>query len=214
MLYLLIFVSLFSQPEKPPYGTVNVNGIFIDQQETQNIHWLEYIYFMRPKLDAIQYKALLPDSINNWYDHPTKRLQPIVYLSYDQVLKYCEWRSKIVSDKMNRKVVYRLPTISEWRKVANSILTTDYKLARKNLRKTLLNRQNQTNQFLTNSIYNSKGEVLNMFDNVSEMTDQNGIAVGANNSDLIDLEQNLIKTYGYDMPSFYIGFRCIAEYLD
>lgn len=212
MPYFFILISFFIQNEKPSPGTISIEGIYVDQTETQNIHWLEYIYDMSYSLDSVQLKSL--ESNNHWFDSPQKRFEPLVSVTYDQVLKYCEWRSEIVSKKMNRQVIFRLPTKEEWFKIANHTLIHDYRYTKKMLDKTKKKLGKNSEEYFLNSISELANRMYHMFDNVSEMTQEYGVAVGANNSDLIDLERNLSKTYTYDKPSFYIGFRCVAEFVD
>ncbi|MEJ8804194.1 hypothetical protein [Pontibacter sp. H249] len=57
-----------------------------------------------------------------------------------------------------------------------------------------------------------KKRLYNLFDNVSEMTQAKSIAMGANNYQLTELENNLTQIIKYDAPNIYIGFRCIAEF--
>jgi formylglycine-generating enzyme required for sulfatase activity len=170
------------------------------------------MYDMSYSLDTIQLKFLEPN--NHWFDSPQKRFEPLVSVTYDQVLKYCDWRSKIASKKLNRQVIFRLPTKEEWFKIANYALIHDYRYSKKMIARTKKKLGKNSEEYILISIPELANRMCHMFDNVSEMTQEYGIAVGANNSDLIDLEKNLNKTYAYDKPSFYIGFRCVAEFVD
>jgi len=55
-----------------------------------------------------------------------------------------------------------------------------------------------------------KNEIYHLFDNVSEMTAEKGIAMGSNNFELVPVKQNLTRKIKYSAPNSYLGFRCIA----
>ena len=113
---------------------------FIDQTEINNIHWLEYLYFLLEDSTTEQYLYNLPDT-TIWekefyrenkgtyvYDyhylrHPGFRYYPVVGITYEQAQNYCIWRANMVNDGLKKQnknkdyeiiVHYRLPTEEEW----------------------------------------------------------------------------------------------------
>ncbi len=50
---------------------------------------------------------------------------PITGLTYEQVIGYCNWRTKIVG---KNKIIYRLPTPDEWKKIVIVGMSSDGKM--------------------------------------------------------------------------------------
>ncbi|MDF7810800.1 SUMF1/EgtB/PvdO family nonheme iron enzyme [Hymenobacter sp. YC55] len=128
-----------------PPGTVRAaENLFVDQAEVANIHWLEYLHFIRRDSALTFYNSQLPDS-TTWQPAPTPKQKeapksyfrtpayfyfPVVGISYEQALAYCRWRSIMVnrgyfqSAEFRKQhpelrdyqvtVEYRLPTEMEW----------------------------------------------------------------------------------------------------
>jgi formylglycine-generating enzyme required for sulfatase activity len=213
MTTILSFILLFISNElnvNPP-GTIRIKNMLVDKTEIQNIHWLEYIHFKSQGLDSAERRKLLPDSSNFWYSSALYRNKPIVLISYEQALDYCTWRSKVVSEKMGKKVTYRLPTPAEWKDIAGEIIKTDLKQAEKELELSRKLAKKDSTEYILTARKDPKSRVYNMFDNVTEMTLEKGIAMGSNNHDLTDLKTNLVRTIEYNSPDSYLGFRCVAE---
>ncbi len=60
----------------------------------------------------------------------------------------------------------------------------------------------------------SDNRIFDLFDNVSEMTAQRGVAMGPNNFDLTSLSEAVDKKVIYESAGIMVGSRCIAEYVD
>src|SRR5262245_42489582 len=116
IVFILLLLSSPRDPEPPP-GTVLINGIYIDQTEIQNIHWLEFMHFRSKELDSAEFVKLSPALKNTWFGSTADRHKPIVLITYEQALEYCAWRSEAVSKLLGRDIVYRLPTAAEWKAV-------------------------------------------------------------------------------------------------
>ena len=62
----------------------------------------------------------------NYFWHPAFKEYPVVGVSYEAAQLYCQWKSKIVTQEMNKKnnsaftyqYTYRLPTLEEWHDLA------------------------------------------------------------------------------------------------
>ena len=93
--------------------TVTINSFFMDETEVANLHWNEYLFYL--KRDSIYevYEAALPDttvwasefSFNDSYveyylRHGGFRYYPVVGVSWIQANDYCKWRT----DAVNRAV--------------------------------------------------------------------------------------------------------------
>ena len=53
--------------------------------------------------------------------------------------------------------------------------------------------------------------MYDLFGNVSEMTVEEGVALGSNNLELTNHEADLYSVVAYDSANSYLGFRCVAE---
>lgn len=131
----------------PPMGIWLYDNVFIDETEIANIHWLEFEYYAKDSseifLDKIQpYMEEIEWSANNplidssgpsfhpeYLRYPGFRYFPVVGITYEQAILYCEWRSLIVTNSYNQQfaekksnkrvyVHYRLPTEEEWEMAA------------------------------------------------------------------------------------------------
>ncbi|MCK5104223.1 MAG: SUMF1/EgtB/PvdO family nonheme iron enzyme, partial [Cyclobacteriaceae bacterium] len=92
---------------------VTVASFYMDETEVANIHWLEYIYYV--KLDSSRefYESALPDTVvwarnlaynDPYVDHylryPGFRYFPVVGVSWKQAVDYCGWRTSVVNLKL------------------------------------------------------------------------------------------------------------------
>ncbi len=210
MTTMLTFILLLSLNDNPP-GTIKIKTYFVDKTEIQNIHWLEYIYHKGQELDSIEILKLLPDSSNFWYAIPENRFKPIVLITYEQALDYCAWRSKVVSERIGKKITYRLPTTTEWNDIAEELIKTNLKQIEKEIQETTKVVKKDSTQYILTDNEKPKSRIYNLFDNVTEMTLEKGIAMGSNNYELTDPKTNLTRLIKYDSPNTYLGFRCVAE---
>ncbi|PLX07454.1 MAG: hypothetical protein C0596_10995 [Marinilabiliales bacterium] len=149
---IIISASLFSAKPIVPPGTVKVNdSLFIDKTEVRNIDYREFLYWTKEKygIDSKEYISILPDTAvwsddlaynepmaKLYFRHPAYSEYPLVGVSYDQAVMYCEWRSDRVNEmlfikinKLNidtlktatdipKYVNYRLPSVEEWEAIA------------------------------------------------------------------------------------------------
>lgn len=127
----------------PPGGLFLYDNVFIDETEVANIHYLEYLYFIKKDSSENFFIAQLPDSsvwqrlirkdsfdtsTENYLRYPGFRYFPVIGISYEQAMNFCKWRGDVVTEyyKVNYDkkypalknfeliVEYRLPTHDEW----------------------------------------------------------------------------------------------------
>lgn len=181
-LLCIFFLISFELQSKNPPGTAPISdNLYYDVSEIRNIDYREYLFWLGKHFgkDSREYLSALPDttvwqSENNYYDplielylrHPAYNNYPVVGVSYQQAVDYCNWRSDRVNEikyfrKNNLKydesklpenipvyLKYRLPTREEWELVS----AADY--SRKTSRE--MNRRRNHN----NSRYNFADQLI------------------------------------------------------
>jgi gliding motility-associated lipoprotein GldJ len=93
--------------------TVTIASFYMDEAEVANIHWLEYLHYLRKDSTEEQYKAALPDtavwardlSFNDPYvtyylRYPGFRYFPVVGVNWLQADRYCTWRTAKVNENL------------------------------------------------------------------------------------------------------------------
>ena len=93
--------------------TVTIASFYMDEAEVANIHWLEYLHFIRTDSAEEFYKSALPDttvwardlSFNDPYvtyylRYPGFRYFPVVGVSWLQADDYCTWRTAKVNERL------------------------------------------------------------------------------------------------------------------
>ncbi len=91
--------------------TVTIASFYMDEAEVANIHWLEYLHFIRTDSAEEFYKSALPDttvwardlSFNDPYvtyylRYPGFRYFPVVGVSWLQADDFCTWRTAKVNE--------------------------------------------------------------------------------------------------------------------
>ncbi len=90
--------------------TVTVQSFYLDQTEIANIHWLEYLFYIRRDSSEAFYQSALPDTtvwdkelayntpyVSNYLRYPGFRYYPVVGISWNQAADYCRWRTEAVN---------------------------------------------------------------------------------------------------------------------
>ncbi|NQX98596.1 MAG: SUMF1/EgtB/PvdO family nonheme iron enzyme, partial [Flavobacteriales bacterium] len=123
-----------------PFGTVKINNnLFFDKTEVSNFAWKTYLGWLENKHGKLssEYLNARTDTTvwNNLYKelylkHSAYEDYPVVGISYDQAIAFCKWRTERLKEYFDAQKVkndkeiypkdfeYRLPTKSEWEKVA------------------------------------------------------------------------------------------------
>lgn len=102
------------------------NNFFVDETEVSNIYWAEYA------LNHVTTKTNVSGSILpvDYFSNPKFRFYPVTRVNHDDVEKFCQWRTAVVTDRFNKMKGYkrtdpeytvfrfRLPTRKEWERCA------------------------------------------------------------------------------------------------
>lgn len=144
----------------PPGGVyIHQLQLYADEVEVTNLHWQEFLYYIRRDSSILYYLSQLPDTtviqlrqsdyyylkdldgeeireitpVTAYQYHPEYLFYPVVGVSYEQAVEYCNWRSAVVTALYNSnpkrfgsstnivqklRFTYRLPTEQEWEVIA------------------------------------------------------------------------------------------------
>ncbi len=93
--------------------TVTVASFYMDETEVANIHWLEYLYYVKLDSSTEFYESALPDTmvwardlayndpyVDHYFRYPGFRYFPVVGVSWRQAVDYCGWRTAVVNRKL------------------------------------------------------------------------------------------------------------------
>lgn len=86
------------------------DSLFMDETEVSNLHWLEYLHFLRKDSSDAFYQSQQPDSMlltnyllahedtaygfgRYYFRYPGFRYFPLIGITYQQAVNYCRWRS-------------------------------------------------------------------------------------------------------------------------
>ncbi|MDE3236465.1 MAG: SUMF1/EgtB/PvdO family nonheme iron enzyme [Bacteroidota bacterium] len=233
-----------------PPGTVMLKeGLFIDREEVSNSAWREYNegWILGVDGDTELYKKNLPDSgvwysmrfdreryVNNYNGGAAFDNYPVVGITYDQAVAFCEWRTERVNEYLQKtpgasfkSVTYRLPTEKEWELAASGKLdTAKYPYGMQDTMMRIKGQLHRTfncyyNQLDSLNEYNNQvGPVdfsvpnaygaYNMIGNVAEMVAEKGLAKGGHYELPLDFCK-IREEMSYAGPNRFLGFRCICE---
>lgn len=213
MFSFILYFLILGNPEPVPYGTIKFEDLYVDKREVLIIDWLEYEWYKKQEPDSSEVLRLQPDSTMTWFRTPQNRFLPMTMITYDQAIAYCQWRSKVVSEKLEKKVVYRLPTPEEWEHIAKKEFNQNTNRTLKQLDKLNKSIVEAGDEHLFEARANPVKSLVDIFGNVSEMTSVKGVAMGPNSSEII-ARTDLFKPYLYEDSNMYLGFRCVAEIIE
>lgn len=226
-----------------PPGTVLLTPEFgVDVLEMRNIDYFRFINYTAQIYgkNSIQYKRILPNK-NVWksYDFNGQDLSnlyfsdnnflnhPLVGVSYEQAVLYCEWRTEYINNFYDlyhmkyirsigvpKKLTYRLPTPEEWDKIltTDSIFMPDDGFIHPNFTNPVKDQaaiNKRISKGLTSSVFyfwKNKIGIYAFDDNVSEMTSEPGVARGCN---WTGGKEN--TNCHYEKPENWVGFRCVVD---
>lgn len=107
--------EFITAPHNSERRTLTVSSFFMDKYEVSNLGWREYVEwtnFVFGSYNADIVKATLPDTsvwreemaynepyVENYFRHPAYSFYPVVGVSWDQAMAYCQWRTDRVNEK-------------------------------------------------------------------------------------------------------------------
>lgn len=123
--------------------TVTVASFYMDETEVANIHWLEYLHYI--KLDSSRefYESALPDTtvwarelafndpyVEHYLRYPGFRYHPVVGVTWIQANDYCKWRTAVVNQKLAEEAgLEDIPETSGGRiPLETGVVLPDYRL--------------------------------------------------------------------------------------
>lgn len=122
--------------------TVTVSSFYMDETEVANIHWLEYLHYV--KLDSSRefYYSALPDTtvwakdlayndpyVDHYLRYPGFRYHPVVGVTWNQSMNYCRWRTSVVNMKLAEDAGLDVPAESGGRiALETGVVLPDYRL--------------------------------------------------------------------------------------
>jgi formylglycine-generating enzyme required for sulfatase activity len=231
----LCCLNMFSQQKSIVHISEN---LWMDATEVSNSEWKKYMKDLEKEYgkSSSEYQSAKPDitvwtqfstdfefEANNYFQNNKYSKYPVVGISWQQAVDFCKWRNSAVKDKQK---LFRLPSEQEWELAAGFAYSDKIQktITTKNIQKISLHNfkvittekiQNAANPkaTLTAPVYsffpNEKG-VFNLFGNVAEMTQTEGVAKGG--GWLHTAEESGVKAvFNYSEPNAWLGFRCVCE---
>lgn len=227
-----------------PPGTVQISDtLFADKTEISNFAWLEYELWTKAQYGphSEEHLATLPDTlvwreklsynepyVTYYYRHPAYKNFPVVGISYEQALAYCNWRTRQVKTQLAAKkdfkdqnLAYRLPSKKEWEKLAETSVTVLNNSCKDNKGFYQLNcvmdeaaweKRKLKNPDVTAPAVSYSPNALklyNMLGNVSEMVMEKGICKGGGWKNAAEDCRPSVDAH-YVRPSAWMGFRCVC----
>ncbi|MDA0196826.1 MAG: gliding motility lipoprotein GldJ [Bacteroidetes bacterium] len=123
--------------------TVTVASFYMDETEVANIHWLEYLYYVKQDSSRQFYESALPDTtvwardlafndpyVDHYLRYPGFRFFPIVGVNWRQAEDYCKWRTVVVNQKLAEDAGLELSAESGNQRIAleTGVVLPDYRL--------------------------------------------------------------------------------------
>ena len=119
--------EFITAPRNSKLRTLTVSSFYMDKYEVTNLAWREYVEWNSFVFGAYNQdivKATIPDTlvwrnemaynepyVENYFRHPAYSFYPVVGVSWDQAMAYCQWRTDRVNERLLTKnqIIQPLP---------------------------------------------------------------------------------------------------------
>ena len=122
--------------------TVTVASFFMDKTEVANIHWLEYMYYVKFDSSREFFQSAHPDTtvwsrelayndpyVDHYLRYPGFRYFPVVGVSWRQAVDFCKWRTSVVNLKLAEESgLEDLPAEGNRIPLESGVVLPDYRL--------------------------------------------------------------------------------------
>jgi gliding motility-associated lipoprotein GldJ len=122
--------------------TVTVASFYMDETEIANIHWLEYLYYVKKDSSEEFYESALPDTLvwesklayndpytEHYLRYPGFRYFPVVGVNWLQANDYAEWRTAVVNKKLAEDAGVEVPESGNGRiPLESGVVLPNYRL--------------------------------------------------------------------------------------
>ncbi len=140
---LIIVTTAFAYPPQNNFSAKAVEksfgkikeGLYVNKTEVSNLDYRAFLMALLEDNKQALYNKNLPDTlvwrkdisynepfVDFYFRHPAYNNYPVVGISYENALQYCQWLTDKYNSTQKRKfnkVLFRLPTKEEWELAAN-----------------------------------------------------------------------------------------------
>ena len=108
--------EFITAPHNSERRTLTVSSFYMDKYEVTNLGWREYVDWMSyvfGEYNADIVEATIPDTlvwrnemaynepyVDSYFRHPAYSFYPVVGVSWDQAMAYCQWRTDRVNERL------------------------------------------------------------------------------------------------------------------
>lgn len=106
--------EFITAPRNNAKRAITVSSFYMDKYEVSNLNWREYEHWMDVVFGEVApelVRAMLPDTtvwreemaynepyLDNYYRHPAFSFYPVVGVTWEQAMDYCQWRTDRVNE--------------------------------------------------------------------------------------------------------------------
>lgn len=229
-------------------------GFYVSTSEITNLDYMEFVHHMKTEGGASAAQQVMPDTslwnevpeigatmAEYYYGHPAYHTFPVVCITHEQALAYCEWLEGVLNEHYAEgevRITVTLPTEEEWKYVAmdgsesntfpwtgNSLMNEEGKYRANFLAVNQANIVAADEQLIIAE--DLQGEMMpvsvhdfdtgafatsHMAGNVAEFVLEKGITKGGSFADTgYYLKNNVLQTYQDAGASVEHGFRVIVK---
>ena len=122
--------------------TVTVASFYMDETEIANIHWLEYMFYIKRDSSEEFYQSALPDTlvwqnqlayndpyVDHYLRYPGFRYFPVVGITWTQCNDFANWRTAVVNKKLAEDAGVEVPEGGDGRiPLESGVVLPNYRL--------------------------------------------------------------------------------------